>query len=153
MAHVNEGHPEAPLVLLYIVDAGGGHSAAANALIAAAAQRDVEVRILENAATFLGFNRPEEAEPLYRRAAAMEPANSEWRKRIAQTLTKRAEWADDPEERRRHARAAVEELEIALTLSHEDWIALVLGVVLFVPYADFPAIALSAIWILVAAMR
>jgi hypothetical protein len=54
----------------------------------------------------------------------MEPENSEWRTRIAWTLTKRAEWADDPDERRRYARAAVEELETALSLATADWIAL-----------------------------
>lgn len=101
-----------------------GHEATRRAWIAAAGRNDADVRILENAASFLGFNRPEEAEPIFRRAAAMEPANGEWRTRIARTLTKRAEWTDDPEERRHYGRAAVAELEIALPLAHEDWIAL-----------------------------
>jgi len=101
-----------------------GHEATRRAWVAAAAQGDADVRVLENAASFLGFYRPEEAEPLFRRAAALEPMHGEWRTCIARTLTKRAEWADDPEERRRYARAAVEELEIALILAREDWIAL-----------------------------
>jgi hypothetical protein len=101
-----------------------GHEATRRAWVAAAARPDADVRILENAAAFLGFNRPEEAEPLFRRAAAAEPENAEWRERIARTLTKRAEWADDPDDRRRCARAAVEELETALTLTEPDWRAL-----------------------------
>ncbi len=101
-----------------------GHEATRRAWVEAAARPDADVRVLENAASFLGFNRPEEAEPLLRRAAAMQPENGEWRSRIARTLTKRAEWADDLDERRRHAHAAIQELEIALPLSHEDWVAL-----------------------------
>lgn len=110
----------------YIVEeqAPEGHEATRRAWVAAAARPDADVRILENAASFLGFNRPEQAEPLFRRAAAMEPENGEWRTRIARTLTKRAEWADDPAERRRYARAAVEELESALSLAEADWRAL-----------------------------
>jgi hypothetical protein len=100
------------------------HEATRRAWVAAAARPDADIRVLENAAAFLGFNRPEEAEPLLRRAAALEPGNGEWRERIARTLTKRAEWADDPDERRRYARAAVEELETALTLAEPDWRAL-----------------------------
>jgi hypothetical protein len=101
-----------------------GHEATRRAWVAAAARPDADVRILENAAAFLGFNRPEETEPLLRRAAAMEPENAEWRERIGRTLTKRATWADDPDERRTLARGAVEELEAALRLASEDWIAL-----------------------------
>jgi hypothetical protein len=91
-----------------------GHEATRRAWTAVAARPDADVRILENAASFLGFNRPEQAEPLLRRAAAMEPENGDWRTRIAQTLTRRAEWADDPDERRRYGRAAIVELEIAV---------------------------------------
>lgn len=101
-----------------------GHEATRRAWVAAGARPDADVRILENAAAFLGFNRPEEAEPLLRRAAAAEPENAKWRERIARTLTKRAQWADDPDERRGHARAAVAELETALTLAEPDWRAL-----------------------------
>jgi len=104
--------------------APAGHEAACRAWTEAAARADADIRILENAATFLGFNRPEEAEPILRRAAAMEPENAAWRERIAQALTKRAEWASDPAESRRHARAAIAELEIALSLEQEDWEAL-----------------------------
>ncbi|HVH44036.1 MAG TPA: hypothetical protein VM925_16915 [Labilithrix sp.] len=98
-----------------------GHEATRRAWVAAAAKPDADIRALENAASFLGFNRPEQAEPLFRRAAAMDPENEHWRTCIARTLTKRAQWADDPDERLRYARAAVEELEGALTLAHEDW--------------------------------
>ncbi len=101
-----------------------GHEATRRAWTAAAAEPDADVRVLENAAAFLGFNRPEQAEPIFRRAAEMDPENGEWRKRIAWTLTKRAEWAEDPGARRRYARAAVEELETALTLAEVDWRAL-----------------------------
>lgn len=98
-----------------------GYEAIRRAWVAAAGRPDADVRILENAASFLGFNHPEEAEPIFRRAAAMEPANGEWRTRIARTLTKRAAWTDDLEQRHHYGRAAVEELEIALPLAHEDW--------------------------------
>lgn len=101
-----------------------GHEATRRAWVTAAGKPDADVRVLENAASFLGFNRPEEAEPLLRRAAAMEPEEYRWRARIARTLTKRAEWADDPDDRRRHARAAITELETGLPLVHEDWSAL-----------------------------
>jgi hypothetical protein len=101
-----------------------GHEATRRAWIAAGARPDADVCILKNAATFLGFNNPDEAEPLLRRAAVMEPENGEWRQPIARTLTRRAEWAEDPDERRRHARAAVEELDTALTLAGADWIEL-----------------------------
>jgi hypothetical protein len=101
-----------------------GHEATRLAWLAAATRPDADLRILENAAAFLGFNRPEDAEPLLRRAAAMEPDNAEWRTRIARTLTKRATWADDPDERRALARGAVEELERAVGLAEEDWFAL-----------------------------
>lgn len=104
--------------------APAGHEATRRAWLAAAERPEADLCILENAATFLGFNRPGEAEPIFRRAAAMEPSNGEWRTRIARTLTKRAGWTEDPEKRRRYARAAVLELEIALPLAHEDWIAL-----------------------------
>jgi hypothetical protein len=110
----------------YIVEeqAPEGHEATRRAWLAAAAKPDADVHILQNAADFLGFNRPEQAESLFRRAAGMEPENGEWRTRIARTLTKRAKWADDADERRRHARAAIQELEIALPLAEQDWIAL-----------------------------
>jgi hypothetical protein len=101
-----------------------GHEAARRAWVAAAARPDADVGILGNAAAFIGFDRPEQAEPLLRRAAAMEPDNGEWRKRIARVLTKRARWADEQDDRRRYARAAVDELEIALPLTHADWRAL-----------------------------
>lgn len=54
----------------------------------------------------------------------MDPEECRWRTRIARTLTKRAESADDPDERRRHARAAITELELGLPLAHEDWVVL-----------------------------
>lgn len=101
-----------------------GHEATRRAWVAAAARADADVRVLDNAATFLGFKRPEEAEPILRRAAAIEPENEHWRTGIARTLTRRAEWADDADERRRFAREAVDELESALTLAQVDWIAL-----------------------------
>jgi len=108
---------------IYDADAPG-YEATRRAWLAAAAKPEADVRILENAASFLGFIRPEEAEPLFRRAAALEPENGRWHKLIADTLTKRAEEADDADERRRLARDAVEEFAIALTLADEDWVAL-----------------------------
>lgn len=110
----------------YIVEeqAPEGHEATRRAWLAAAARPDADVQILQNAADFLGFNRPEEAESLFRRAAALQPEIGEWRTRIARTLTKRAQWADDAGDRRRHARAAIAELDVALHLADEDWIAL-----------------------------
>ncbi|AKU96686.1 hypothetical protein AKJ09_03350 [Labilithrix luteola] len=104
-----------------------GHEAIRRAWVAVAAQPDAKVHILENAATFLGVNHPAEAEALFRRALAMDPENGSWRKRIAHTLTNRAtraKWTGDSSERRRYARAAIEELEVALDLSQEDWCAL-----------------------------
>jgi len=101
-----------------------GHEAARRAWLAAAARPDADICTLRNAAGFLGFNRPEEAEPVLRRAAAMEPKNAEWHDRIAHTLTKRARWAEDPAERRTLARAAIDELETALQLAREDGVAL-----------------------------
>lgn len=107
-----------------------GHEAACRAWIQATERAGVAVDVLKNAATFLGFNRPEQAEPILRRAAAMEPDKGVWRERIAQALTKRARWTDDPEERRLHARAAILELEIALSFEQADWEALGLRIVL-----------------------
>ena len=101
-----------------------GHEATRRAWIAAATDTDVDVRVLENAATFLGFNRPEQAESILRRAAAMEPQNGRWRQRTAETLLKRAGWAEDPNARRRHARAALAELEAALALTTEHLVAI-----------------------------
>lgn len=100
-----------------------GHETARQAWIASAERTD-DMRVLANAGTFLGFNRPEEAEPIYRRAVALEPANGKWRSRLAHSLTKRADWADEPEERCRLARAAIEEFQVALTFAREDWVAL-----------------------------
>jgi UDP-N-acetylglucosamine:LPS N-acetylglucosamine transferase len=45
MLRVNQGEAESPLILLYIVDAGGGHRAAANAFVAAAAERKTGFRL------------------------------------------------------------------------------------------------------------
>jgi hypothetical protein len=45
MPCVNQGESAAPLIILYILDAGGGHRAAANALTAAAAQRTTPFRL------------------------------------------------------------------------------------------------------------
>src|SRR5689334_15556892 len=45
MRGVNQGENAPPLVVLYILDAGGGHRAAANALVAAAAQRGAPFRL------------------------------------------------------------------------------------------------------------
>lgn len=101
-----------------------GHEATRRAWIAAASRPDADVQILENAASFLDIDDPEEAERSLRRASAMEPENGEWRTRIAHTLTMRAKWEDDPEARRRYARSAIGELDIASSLAQVDWVVL-----------------------------
>ena len=101
-----------------------GYEATLKAWRVAVARPDVDVRILGNAATFLGFDRPEDAEPLWRRAAEMDPGNETWRTRIAMTLTRRAESATSAEERRRLAGGALVELDAALGLTDVDSVAL-----------------------------
>ncbi|MBX3227674.1 MAG: hypothetical protein KIT84_15065 [Labilithrix sp.] len=84
---------------------------------------DVDLATLHNAASFIGFEHPEEAAELYRRASAREPAAYEWRKRRAQRLLAAAR-RDDAERPEVLAAEAVEELRTALALTDVDWIAL-----------------------------
>lgn len=54
----------------------------------------------------------------------MEPGQERWRTSVARTLTRQADESEDADGRRRFARAAIEELDIALTLTEIDRVAL-----------------------------
>lgn len=97
-----------------------GYDAARRAWRAAVARPDADVRVLENAASFLQLGHPEEAEALLRRAAAREPTSYRWRTAIAWNLFRRAAEAEEPGQRRAHARAAIAELAQALELTSTD---------------------------------
>lgn len=66
--------------------------------------------ILENAATFLAWSSPADAEPLLRRAVELEPGVATWRSAHARTLLD----LERPLE-------AIAELEAALERTDEDW--------------------------------
>ena len=71
--------------------------------------------VLDNAAArgSVSNSPAEAAEPLYRRAIALDPGSVRWRERLARTLLRLTRPVE-----------AITELEAALERAHEDWIAL-----------------------------
>ncbi|WP_437801734.1 tetratricopeptide repeat protein [Sorangium sp. So ce693] len=75
-----------------------------------------DLAVLRNAASFLESGDPDIAEDLYKRGATIEPDESVWRQRLGGLHFRSCIGSTSSEERKRIAREALAEYEVALTL-------------------------------------